>query len=243
LTDADVARDAELLDTEELERFRRFIAAEDRRDYAASHGLLRRMLTAAAPNIAPEEWRFERTARGKPYLPARLAGTPPIRFSLSHTRDLVACVVSRDAEVGVDAERNSRTMDVDQLMPSVCSIDEQAQVRAAAASARAQRFLDLWTLKEAYVKARGVGIAVALDQVSFDLRTPATISASFPENTAEGWWFALIRASADIRIGVAIATDSGVAPVLDTAIVGRDGSQISLRPIRTSDRPTGTSAG
>lgn len=244
LTDADVARDAALLDAEEAEKLRRFMAAEDRRDYAAAHALLRRMLTAATPNIAPEEWRFERTARGKPYLAATLAGAPPIRVSLSHTRGLVACVVSRDAEVGIDVECGSRTLDVELLMPGVCSIDEQAQICAAAPSARAERFLDLWTLKEAYVKARGVGIAVALDQVSFDLRTPAAISASLPENTVEGWWLALIRHSAESRIGVAIATDSQAAPVLDAAIIRADGSQTPLRPIRTSapSRPTSTSA-
>jgi 4'-phosphopantetheinyl transferase len=76
-------------------------------------------------------------------------GAPPNRFSLSHTRGLVACVVSCDAEVGVDAESGSRIVDVERLMPGVCSIDEQAQVCAAAPSARAERFLELWTLKEA----------------------------------------------------------------------------------------------
>jgi hypothetical protein len=58
------------------------------------------------------------------------------------------------------------------------------------------------------VKARGAGIAVALDQVCFDLRTPDAISASLPENTRDGWWFALFRAAADSRIGVVVATDS-----------------------------------
>jgi 4'-phosphopantetheinyl transferase len=236
-TDSDVARDAALLDAEELKKLRRFMAAEDRRDYAAAHALLRRMLTAAAPNIELEQWRFERTARGKPYLHATLAGAPPIRFSLSHTGGLVACVVSRDAEVGIDVECDLRTVDVELLMPGVCSIDEQAQVCAAAPSARAERFLDLWALKEAYVKARGVGIAVPLDQVSFDLRTPAAISVTLPEKTVEGWWLALIRQSADSRIAVAIGPDSGAAPVLDAAIIGTDGSQTSLRPIRTSAPP------
>ncbi len=244
MTDAEVARDAALLDAEGSNKLRRFRAAEDRRDYAAAHALLRRMLTAAAPNIPPEEWRFERTSGGKPYLPATLAGNPPIRFSLSHTHGLVACVVSRDAEVGVDAECGSRTMDVDLLMPSVCSVDEQRQISAAAPSTRAQRFLDLWTLKEAYVKACGVGITVALDQVSFDLRSPSAISASLPEKTAENWWLALIRLSEESRIAVAVSTDPRTTPMLDAAIVGTDGSEIRVIPLRTSApfRPPGKSA-
>src|SRR5882672_9762043 len=69
MTSAEVARDAALLDAEASEKLRRLKFADDRRDYAAAHGLLRRTLTSAAPNIVPVEWRFERTASGKPYLP------------------------------------------------------------------------------------------------------------------------------------------------------------------------------
>ena len=104
LSNADVERSAALLDTQELQKLQRFVAAEDRRDYAAAHALLRRLLSTIAPDTAPAAWRFERTARGKPDLPGTQAGTPPLRFSLSHTRGLVACVVSRSGDVGVDAE-------------------------------------------------------------------------------------------------------------------------------------------
>jgi 4'-phosphopantetheinyl transferase len=134
VTDAQTARDAALLDPEESAKRRRFLAAEDRRDYAAAHALLRRMLTDAAPNIAPEEWRFHRTARGKPYLPPTLAGAPPIHFSLSHTRGLVACVISRGAAVGVDAECGSRAVDLELLITRVCSMNEQARRRPVGAS-------------------------------------------------------------------------------------------------------------
>jgi 4'-phosphopantetheinyl transferase len=234
LTDADVARDAMLLDATELQRLRRFIAAEDQRDYAVSHALLRRTLTSEAPHIAPEEWLFEHTPSGKPYLPAMLAGTPPLRFSLSHTRGYVACIVSRDSDVGVDVECHTHAVDVDLLMPGVCSADEQAQLRTVTPSARTDRFLDFWTLKEAYVKARGMGITGALDQVSFDLRTPGTISASLPEKTGGHWWLALISPSTESHIGVAIATDSRTEPVLDAEIVDTSRLRTPLLPTRVS---------
>jgi 4'-phosphopantetheinyl transferase len=231
LDDADMANNAALLDIEESSRLTRLMIAEDRRDYAAAHALLRRTLTEAAPHIEPGAWCFERTARGKPFLPSPQAGTPPMRFSLSHTRGLVACIVSRRAEVGVDVESRSRPMDVDLLMREVCSADEQQQIRTAPASARADRFFDLWILKESYLKAVGLGITGALNKISFDLRTPEVIVASTPDEATNRWWFALIGEAAGGRAGVAVATDSHEAPVLDAAMIDPESSPPRLSPI------------
>jgi 4'-phosphopantetheinyl transferase len=144
------------------------LAPEDRRDYAAAHALLRRALTAVVPNHLPQAWCFERTALGKPYLSAPAVDGPPLHFSLSHTRGHVACAISRDGEVGVDAECRSHIDDLETLMAGVCCADEYAQIRAV--TEQAARFLDLWSLKEAYVKACGTGIDTKLARITFDLR-------------------------------------------------------------------------
>lgn len=234
MTDADITRAVALLNTDERERFARIGAPADRRDYAAAHALLRQMLTDTEPNIAPDAWRFERTAHGKPYLSPLLAGASPIRFSLSHTSGLVACAVSRDAEVGIDVEGNARIVDVDLMMRAVCSSGEQMQLSDVVPSARTEYFLDLWTLKEAYMKARGIGIPAALDQVSFTLSPSATISASLPENSVGSWWLALIRLSSAGRLSIAMAADPGSIPILDAAVIGLEGSLESLTPTQTS---------
>ena len=231
LSDADTDRNTVLLDMEESRRLSRLLIAEDRRDYAAAHTLLRRTLTEVIPQIEPGEWCFERTARGKPFLPPAQAGVPPVRFSLSHTRGMVACIVSRCAEVGVDVESRSRPVDVDLLMRDVCSVEEQQQISMVDPSARPDRFFDLWMLKEAYLKALGLGITGALDQISFDLGTPEVIVASTPDQVAKRWWFALIGRAPEGRIGVAVATDSCVDPVFDAAVVDPVSSPPSLRPI------------
>jgi 4'-phosphopantetheinyl transferase len=234
LTFADLARDAMLLDMEETEKHRRFVAVEDRRDYAAAHALVRRMLTVVAPGIPAKEWRFERTAHGKPYVAAAMAGAPPLRFSISHTRGHVVCAVSRHSEVGVDIQCRSQMKKMEIVMPDVCSDDEQAQIRAAEPSAQADCFLDLWSLKEAYLKACGTGIDVRLDRISFDLRQPAMIFPSLRNETNESWWFALFKPSSEARIAVAIAANSQTVVMLDSAIVRRDGAHASLHPTRTS---------
>ena len=239
LADTDTARDATLLDAQETRAYQRFLSPEDRRDYAAAHALLRRTLTCVIPHHPPEAWCFERAALGKPYLSAPDLDGPPLRFSLSHTRGHVACAVSRDGEVGVDAECRSHINDLARLMAGVCSADEQAQVRAAPASEQADRFLDLWSLKEAYVKTCGTGIDTKLPQITFDLRVPSLVRASLPAETARTWWFALFRPARDSRIAIAMAPDWGSEVRLAAAAVGSGGQSAPrpMAPIRLSARP------
>ena len=232
LTEAQCASDVALLDEEEASRWRRFVAAEDRRDYAAAHALVRRTLSDAVPGIAPEAWRFKRAASGKPYLASNDTGAPPLHFSLSHTRGLVSAVVSQ-AVVGVDAEGEPRCDDLALLIDRVCSLDERRQIAALAPAEWAMRFFDVWTLKEAYVKALGVGIGAPLHQISFDLRTPHAIAASLLD-WGGGWWFALLRAG-NGHVAVAAATAGGVTPMLDAAAIGIDGSMWPVSPVARSD--------
>jgi 4'-phosphopantetheinyl transferase len=234
LTDTATADDAALLDAEETKAYRRFLVPEDRRDYAAAHALLRRTLTSVVPNHPPEAWRFERTALGKPYLSTPALDRPPLRFSLSHTKGHVACAISRDGEVGVDAECRSHVKDLERLMSGVCSADEQAQIRAVPAPEKTARFLDLWSLKEAYVKACGTGIDAKLRQIAFDLRVPDLIRASLQSQATRRWWFALFRSSADSRIAIAMAPDWGSEVSVDAARIGPAGLSLPMLPIRVS---------
>jgi len=235
LTDADTVGHARLLDAQETKTWQRFWVPEDRRDYAAAHALLRCTLSAVAPSRPPETWCFARTALGKPYLSGPDIGVPPLRFNLSHTRGLVACAVSRDGEVGVDAECRSHINDLDRLMTGVCSADEYAQVRTAPAPEQLAGFLDLWSLKEAYVKACGTGIDTTLAHISFDLRSPSLIRASLPAGATKGWCFALFRPMVGSRIAIAMAPDRGSKVRLDAAHVGSSAQCAPMAPIRASD--------
>ena len=234
LTDADAARDAALLDAEETKAYQGFLVAADRRDYVVAHALLRRSLTSVVPDHAPGAWCFERSALGKPYICAPDLEGPPLRFSLSHTRGHVACAISRDGEVGVDAECRSHINDLETLMAGVCSVDEQAQIRAVPPSEQAAGFLDLWSLKEAYVKACGTGIDKKLAQVAFDLRAPSRIRASLPTGMVKSWWFALFRPAVDSRIAIAMACDRESAVRLDAISVRSAGERVPMEPIRAS---------
>jgi 4'-phosphopantetheinyl transferase len=234
LTDRASAGDAMLLDRQETETYQRFLAREDRRDYAAAHALLRRTLTSLEPSRSPQEWSFARTPHGKPYLSEANVNGSPVRFSLTHTRGYVACAISPDADVGIDAECRSHINELDRLLAGVCSPAEQAQVGAAPAPARTALFLDLWALKEAYLKARGTGLDARLPNIGFDLRAPAMILASFRPDATTAWWFGLFRPSVESRIAIAIAPARGTELMLDATIVRPDGLSTSMQPVRAS---------
>jgi len=234
LRDADRGNDVSLLDPGECDTHQRFLIAEDRRDYAAAHALLRRTLTSLEPGHSPEAWTFARTAHGKPYLSVADRKGPPLRFSLTHTRGCVACAVSRAADIGIDAESRSHINDLGRLIEGVCSPEEQAQVLAAPVATQVPLFLDLWALKEAYLKARGTGLDASLANIAFDLSRAAMILPAFTTEGARAWWFGLFRPSPESRVALAIAPDQGAELMLDAGILGPHGEAMPIEPVRAS---------
>lgn len=154
---------AGLLNAAERKRADCFLFDRHMRQYQAAHAMKRLMLTAAVRGaVAPEAWRFEMGAHGKPRV-ARGAGP---QFNLSHTDGLVACAVSQRVELGIDVE------DLDQHAPlelagTYFARAEEGWLRGLPEAARQTGFFRLWTLKEAYVKATGLGLAQPLDALAF----------------------------------------------------------------------------
>jgi 4'-phosphopantetheinyl transferase len=78
------------------------------------------------------------------------------------------------SEIGVDVESFARAEEIVPLAPRVFSTAERAQLNALPITARPNRALSLWTLKEAYIKARGMGLSLPLDGISFLFDAPQT---------------------------------------------------------------------
>ena len=145
--------------------------AEDRRDYTLAHDLLRRCLSAYRP-VEPGAWDFQADAAGKPYL----RSDPTLSFNLSHTRQLVACAIAAGAPVGIDVERAARLVDAGAIAGRYFSTFEVASLARCRDDAHRLRFLELWTLKESFVKAVGVGLTMPLDSMSFALDDEHAVS-------------------------------------------------------------------
>lgn len=177
---------AEVLPAAELARMSRLHFARDRRSYAAAHSLLRWLLSACAPDVAPAQWRFTESAHGRPELPGAWRR---LRFNLSHSEGLVACVACLDLDCGIDVE-TARAPQSDAFVRHVLAPAEQRAVLALSGTARARLFLRYWTLKEAYVKARGMGMSIPIEQCEFALTRPPRLISHPPDPHPypDDWW-------------------------------------------------------
>lgn len=156
------------LSDDERERAARFMFARDRWSYCAAHGLLRRLL-AEFHHQPPLAWAFCNNAHGRPELDVRQHGVNPPRFNISHTHDRVAVALTLDAvppglEVGVDVEPVARTADALGLARRFLSPQEADGLHSLPDSEQQTQFLRLWTLKEAVVKAVGLGLSLNLQR-------------------------------------------------------------------------------
>jgi 4'-phosphopantetheinyl transferase len=171
------------LSQEEQERFRRFRFEPDRQVFLAAHALVRWSLGQAA-GVAPESLEFQTGKRGKPFV---RPGTPASHwhFNLSHTRGLVACGLSRAGALGVDVERIDTKRNVDGVARRVLSQAEQSDWEARSGTDRAERFFRYWTLKEAYIKALGLGLDQPLGSVTFTIAEDGTATVSGRPDASE----------------------------------------------------------
>jgi 4'-phosphopantetheinyl transferase len=155
-----------LLSDEDRAHVDRFRFERDRAIALASRSLQRRALSACAPEVAPAAWRFVADPRGRPRIAAPASA---LTFSVSNCRGLVGCAVTDGDEVGLDLEP-WRDDAPPELVTRCFTPDEQAGLAALPPAARPRRFVELWVVKEAYLKARGVGLDLPLQtiHVGFD---------------------------------------------------------------------------
>lgn len=167
ITDPDLLqRYASLLTDEELAQMSRFYFAGHRHQYLLTRTLIRTCLSTYYP-VDPADWRFAKNDYGKPLVSHPNSGVTA-RFSLSHTNGLIVCAITGEVDIGVDVEDANRTTRAAfDSLSSYFSAQEIDDLRALPTERQKQRFFDYWTLKESYIKARGMGLALPLGKFSF----------------------------------------------------------------------------
>jgi 4'-phosphopantetheinyl transferase len=167
----------ELLTDGERVQSERFRFERDRLRYLVTRALVRTVLSRYAP-VEPAAWRFAPTEYGRPTIIDGECVAPGLSFNLSHTSDLVALAVARDRAVGIDTESLERDAPLD-LADRYFAPAECLDLLALPPTDRPLRFFELWTFKESYIKARGMGLSIPLDSFAFDLHTPGRVLLSF----------------------------------------------------------------
>lgn len=173
-----------LLTPDESSRQRRFIFPQHRHEFLATRVLVRRVLGSYL-GVAPESLRFVQNEHGRPELAEPRS---PLRFNLSNTPGLVVCLVSAQHEVGVDTELRTRAASILDIASTVFAEVELRELLALEGDERAHRAVTLWTLKEAYIKARGMGLALPLDKFAFRFDAAVRIEIDPSLGDASGRW-------------------------------------------------------
>jgi 4'-phosphopantetheinyl transferase len=152
---------AGLLSPSELERARRFRFDRDRDRFIAGREFLRSVLGHYL-GVQPRGLEFAYGPNGKPALKGACAR---LHFNFSHSANLALLGVTRVACIGIDVEQVRPMPEAEELVERFFSPRETAQFRALPEEQKQEGFFNLWTRKEAFLKATGEGIGYMLNKV------------------------------------------------------------------------------
>lgn len=197
-----------LLSPEEIARAERLRQGRHRRRHIVAHARLRTVLGALV-GLAPADLRFTYGPHGKPHLP----GGPA--FSLSHSGDRFVLAIARGGRVGIDVEVQRPVPRMERLVETRFSPGEVRHMQELPTGDREAAFFRIWTLKEAWLKALGTGLATRLASFTVDPRPDrphALVSVDDEAESPSAW---LLRGLVSHPgTSVAVAIDSPGATVL-----------------------------
>lgn len=192
------------LSQDELERAQRFVKPRDAWRYMAGRAGLRSILGEYL-GIAPKDLRFSYNAFGKPHL--ETIGECPLEFNLSHSADQALLAVSRHFALGVDIEEIKPI--TEDVAGHFFSAAECTELRAFPTHEHMAAFYRCWTRKEAFVKAHGAGLSLALDcfDVSLSARPQQILRRLDPAvGTATEWTILNVEVAEGFCAAVAVLT-------------------------------------
>lgn len=204
----------QLLMPDEIAQARRFHFEADQRRHWVTRALLRCTLSRYA-DVDSRAWRFEHNDHGRPRISDAQALPVPLDFNISHTKRLVVVAVSARDGLGVDTEDLARRKSLLHLADHSFTEAERVALKALPLPEQHARFFEHWTLKESYIKARGLGLSIPLEQFGFDLSSPACIALSIDpalRDDAARWAFWQWRLKEDHLLALCLPHPGGALP-------------------------------
>lgn len=161
----------EILDPEELGVYQRYLVQAKKEEFLAGRVLLKTILAHYTAR-QPREIRFAKTDYGKLELPEEFQGglEAPIKFNLSHSGQMVVAGVTLADEIGVDVEQIRGESALEKIAARFFAPGEIGSLAQSPPAIRQEMAYQIWTRKEAYIKAKGEGLSMGLD--SFDITIP-----------------------------------------------------------------------
>ncbi len=213
-----------LLNEAERQQAQRFHFPDDRQRYLVTRAMVRTVLSRYV-DVAPADWVFSKNEYGRPEIVNEAAAG--LNFNISHSRGLIALGISRQRIVGVDVENLTTRQVSDGIAERFFSPDEAAELASVPAAQRQDRFFEYWTFKESYIKARGMGLSIPLEQFGFHFPDERSVGLRIdPQlgDDAERWCFWQFRPTPGYLLAVCAERLTGHAPTLSARklVVRRD---------------------
>ncbi len=191
-----------LLNGDEFDRLRQDGESFNKMLPLLSRALLRKTLSRYR-DVPPQQWKFNRGAYGKPEI---ANFEVPFFFNVSHSAQLAVCAICEIGPIGVDLERTDRICSADRIAHRFFAQSEVDRLLELTDEPRRRRFFELWTLKEAYLKAKGVGLTQPLNSMSFFLKDDGTIAIQFVTKSDDPacWAFSLFEPCLHYQLALAV---------------------------------------
>ena len=197
----------QLLSLDEQARGDRFHFESDRQHFVVARGCLRTLL-ARYLEIAPTKIQFSYVPHGKPRLATSTSPAQRLNFNLAHSGGFALYAFTQVGEVGVDLEQVRPELTGDDIARRFFSSNEVARLTNLPAALRHEAFFNCWTRKEAFIKGKGIGLSLALDQ--FDVTLAPTeptmlLRTRWDETEASRWSLETIDVGPGYVAAVAVA--------------------------------------
>jgi 4'-phosphopantetheinyl transferase len=180
-----------VVDPEELARASRFYFERDRHRFLVTRAMSRTLLSRYT-GVPANELRFTSNAFGRPAIADQEEGALSVRFNISHSGGIVVFALAAGSDIGVDVEdMRAREAMVD-IADRFFAPLEASSLRSLPAAERGRAFFRYWTLKESYIKARGMGLSLDLASFAFNLASGEAVGLELdPElsDRADRWSF------------------------------------------------------
>ena len=224
----------------ERRRLERFYFVQHKKQLLLGRLLMRSVLSHYEA-ISPQQWQFCYNDYGKPMLTdqqqQRLSA--PLYFNLSHSHGSIVLAVARIKDIGIDIECNTRSRRFERIASRYFSDIEVGHLLQLDEPSWRARFYDLWSLKEAYIKACGMGLAIDLGHFSFLFTAPDKLDIEFDKRRADDasrWQFWQLSGAVDFNLALAAKSDTGqkIKAVKQYALNPQSFVELPLQILRSS---------
>ena len=192
----------------ELKRFQRLQFDRHRKQLLLGRVLMRVALSNYDRSVAAASWNFTHNDYGKPAI-SEEQNSASLYFNLSHSVEKVVLAVSRFKDIGVDVQCARKSRRIAAISQRYFSGTEADELLNLPEEQRQSRFYDLWTLKEAYIKACGKGFTIPLQYFSYGFLGDDKLTVEFDAqlyDVESMWQFWQLSAGLDFKLAIAAKT-------------------------------------